>query len=302
MSKPRKVLPGTTYLLTRSTVDRRFFLAPNDSLVALVFWFCIAVAARLFSIDIHAVCVMSTHLHIVFTDARGNHPRFLQWLFRHSALCLKRLRNIDESVWSARKPNCVELRTPQAILEAIAYTLANPASSGLLPEAKAWPGAISRPEDLSGREVEVEVPPLYFGRRWKADQLRLSMPAALAAEHGVEATIEAIKGRIRQLEETKAAELRAAGKSFLGLDRVLRTKPMDRPRTERGEPAGTGLVPSLKALCREAMAEGREELRAFLQAYSEALEAWRAGERQVLFPAGTWWMARFHGAMVAAPD
>jgi len=41
-------------------------------------------------------------------------------------------------------------------------------------------------------------------------------------------------------------------------------------------------------------------LRDFQRAYAEARARWRAGFRDVVFPAGTWWMVRGHSAVVAA--
>jgi putative transposase len=39
-------------------------------------------------------------------------------------------------------------------------------------------------------------------------------------------------------------------------------------------------------------------LRDFPARYRGALEGWRAGMRDVLFPFGTWWMKVFHAATV----
>jgi putative transposase len=42
-----------------------------------------------------------------------------------------------------------------------------------------------------------------------------------------------------------------------------------------------------------------EAQREFRRAYFTALELWRRGARDVLFPAGTWWLRVFHGVAVA---
>lgn len=60
------------------------------------------------------------------------------------------------------------------------------------------------------------------------------------------------------------------------------------------------LVPQLAAQRAEIMQRLKEERRAFLRAYYEALGRWRAGERDAEFPWGTWWLRVFHGAKVAA--
>jgi putative transposase len=59
------------------------------------------------------------------------------------------------------------------------------------------------------------------------------------------------------------------------------------------------LVPQIAARrpeLRKAMKADRKE---FLVAYYDALERWRNGERDVVFPWGTWWMRVHHGAAVA---
>jgi len=50
-----------------------------------------------------------------------------------------------------------------------------------------------------------------------------------------------------------------------------------------------------------AYAAAVRALREFRRAYAEARARWRAGFRDVVFPAGTWWMARGHSAVVASP-
>lgn len=298
MSAPRRVLPGTTYLITRTTRNQRFFLAPDDSAITVAFWFCLAVAASISGVQVTAVAVLSNHVHLVVTDPRGELPRFTHWLFRHFALCIKVLRGIDENVWSAAKPNCTELVTPEAILEAIAYTLANPASSGLVPHARSWPGVLSTPADLHGRTVEAEVPPLYFSDTWEPQSLRFTLPPALAALHSTDAVVDWVKARIAELERESAARLRSQRRSFLGLDRLRKTAWTGRPAAPRAAPPATRRVPTLKAVCAEALAQAVLELRAFREAYREALERWRA-KLQAVFPPGTWWMCRFAGAPVA---
>jgi hypothetical protein len=43
-----------------------------------VYWYCLAYAAKLHGVLVHAACLMSTHCHEVITDVRGDYPRFLQ--------------------------------------------------------------------------------------------------------------------------------------------------------------------------------------------------------------------------------
>jgi putative transposase len=296
MSLPRRIVPGTSYLITRTTRSRRFFLSPDDTGVAVIFWFCIAVAAAITGVAVSAVCVMSTHIHLVVTDVRGELPRFTHWLFRHSAVCLKLLRGIDENVWSSGKGDYTELRTTEALIDAIAYTLSNPTTSGLIPKAHKWPGAITSADDLRGAILVAEVPRQFFSKKWKPQSLRFSLPPALAETHTIDDAVDLIKKRVRRFERAKLAELRAHGGSFLGVDKVLKVRHTSRPTRPRPRRPGSR-VPTLKTVCRAAMKEAIEGLRAFRAAYADALEAWRAG-KDATFPYGTWWMARLSKARV----
>lgn len=66
MTLARPVMPGTTYLVTRRCLGRRFLLRPDRELNR-AFLYCLAVAARKYGIQVHALCVMSNHYHVAVT-------------------------------------------------------------------------------------------------------------------------------------------------------------------------------------------------------------------------------------------
>ena len=76
MSKPRRVLPGSTYLITRRCLGRQFLLRPSRD-VNQVFLFCLAHSARMCGIEVHAFCVLSNHYHLVVTDPLARLPEFM---------------------------------------------------------------------------------------------------------------------------------------------------------------------------------------------------------------------------------
>ncbi len=79
MTAPRRVLPNTTYLVTRRCSERRCFLRPCTATSEIVL-FVLACAAARYNVAIHAFCVMSNHVHIVLTDVDGRLPSFMQYL------------------------------------------------------------------------------------------------------------------------------------------------------------------------------------------------------------------------------
>ena len=91
-----------------------------------VYWYCLAYAAKLHGVLVHAACLMSTHAHEVITDVRGNYPLFLQTLHRNLALCTKAYRGWPAEVFDKRSTSVHALLTPEATIESIAYLIANP--------------------------------------------------------------------------------------------------------------------------------------------------------------------------------
>ena len=71
MTWPRRIVPGTTYLLTRRCTQRRFMLVPRG-IVPKLFGYCVALAAERHGIQVHAVTCMSNHYH------RCTRPRVTQ--------------------------------------------------------------------------------------------------------------------------------------------------------------------------------------------------------------------------------
>ncbi|MFO0641603.1 MAG: hypothetical protein U0183_20435 [Polyangiaceae bacterium] len=121
MSNPRRIVPGTTYLVTRRTTRRYFLLNPDKRRMLLAFyWYATAVLAAEFGIEIHAVQMLSNHLHEVLTDTRGELPRFLSQRNRLLANAIKVLRGWPEEVFSREGASVVALYGEDAVLQKIA--------------------------------------------------------------------------------------------------------------------------------------------------------------------------------------
>ena len=86
-----------------------------------VYWYCLAYAAKLHGILVHAACLMSTHSHEVITDVRGEYLKFLQTFHRYLALCTKAYRGWPEEVFNKDSSGVHVLLTSEATVEAIAY-------------------------------------------------------------------------------------------------------------------------------------------------------------------------------------
>ncbi|MEM7138946.1 MAG: transposase [Myxococcota bacterium] len=295
MSLPRCVLEGTTYLVTRRCLGRRFLLRPDPALNGL-FAYCLGRAADKYGIEIHALSVMSNHYHLVLTDVRGVLPEFMRTLNRSLAMSVKRLRRWDEVLWEPNVPyNAVALSGPTEVLDKVAYTLLNPVSAVLVRTPERWPGLVSTLKRLRRGVLEARRPGLWFkdAAPPKAT-VRFTVPPGFS---GQESYFGALRSLLRTRLKALHAEHRRRGLRYLGALRAQRTPVTEAPKTKKPR---FGRSPTFSALTRADWLRALKRLRAFRRAYRAAYEAWRNGERDTEFPPGTWWVVHHAGALAAA--
>jgi putative transposase len=298
MSNPRRVLPGMTVMVTRRALLRTKLLRPQRELNEL-YLYCLALMSQRFSIAVHCFTVMSTHHHLVVTDTRGELPNFLRDLHRTLARCVKALHDWEDNVWDNDKPSVVELRTEQAVVEKVAYCMANPVAAGGVRRARQWPGLNVVPQQLGRMSWTVRRPAFYMDAdnpEWPAvATLHLTMPPLTMSDALVR---DAVSHELAGLEIEAHEAMMAKGWRFQGPQLVLAQSPFERatspePIRDRNPTFAVGRDQQ------EAFVDAVVVLREFRKAYRKALLAWRDGVRQVLFPAGTWLMSWAHSAMVA---
>lgn len=300
MSQPREIVPGATYLISRRTLRRHFLLRP-DALVTQILIYALAFSARRFGIQVHALCAMSTHVHLVVTDVEGVLPSFLQSFHRIVAAATKVLRNWEGSLWDQRHTSVVRLRTDAALVEKIAYVLANPVAAGLVWQPHAWPGAKVNVSDIGGGELRAARPRFYFdpsNEQWPAEAvLPVTLPPCIGPE-GRKQFVKALGAELKRQVADAHKEIRRRGHRVLGAERAATISPEERATSseEFGAINPTFAVGTKQG--RTVRKAAVEALRVFRAAYRVAREQWRAGVRAVVFPVGTWWMRVFHGACV----
>ncbi len=263
-----------------------------------IYWYCLAYAAKLHGVVVHAACLMSTHAHEVITDVRGVYPKFLQTFHRNLALCTKALRGWPDEVFDKRSSGVHALLTSDALIESIAYVIANPVAAGAVRYAKDWPGAQTLPAHVGTRIVRVTRPKHYFdpnSPEWPEElELRLEMPVALQLDYGSALARERIAERVRDKQHQVWNEAKRSGRPFVGPRRVLKVAHTKRAKSY--EVFGS-LNPQFAASGhRGAATEAVKRIRAFRAQYHGALAKWTIGDRSACFPVGTWWMRVWHGA------
>jgi hypothetical protein len=212
---------------------------------------------------------------------------------------VKVLRKWEGAVWDHERPSVVELRTPEAVLEKLAYVMANPVAAGLVRYVADWPGITTSPKQLGAACLQAKRPDFYFDAEnslWPAEvSLDLTMPALPGMS---DAQIrDAVAALVLDAERQARADVRARGDSHMGAKRIRKASPYDRAKSWeplRGRNPHFAVGRGQKAAFFEAVAG----LRAFRSAYRDALQRWRNGARDALFPAGTWCMRVVHAACV----
>ena len=297
MTAPRRLLAGTTYLLTRRCTQRQFFLRPSKA-TNQVFGFLLAVAARRFDVDVHACCVMSNHVHLVVTDRSAKLPAFGRFLDSLVARAMNFLLHREEHFWGPPSYSAVALEGPADIVDKVAYVLANPVAAGLVRRGHLWPGLWLGPERQASYVFER---PSRFFRETGATALPERAGLSLVTPPGFTSAAEfhrALAAALEQREALAELDLRAAGRGFLGVAAVLAQRPTARPATP--EPT-RALNPRVACRDKWRRIQALGHLVEFLHAYRAAFQAWRAGHLDVVFPAGTYLMRVLHGAACEPP-
>ncbi|MBK9518277.1 MAG: transposase [Anaeromyxobacter sp.] len=290
MTAPRQILPGRSYLITRRCLLRHFFLRPCAAVNEVVAY-VLALAAQRYGVQVHAYCVLSNHLHLVVTDPQARLPAFQQYLASFVARALNAHLGRWEFFWAPGSYSAVALGSPGDVVAKAAYTLANPVAAGLVKEGRLWPGLWSSPDSI-GTTIRVQRPAGFFdeeGLLPESVDLELTVPAGFSSTQDFRDQLQA---ELRRQEQAA----RDRHPTFLGVVRVRAQSPFGRP--EPDEPRRQ-LVPRVAALDKWKRIELLQRLKSFLTGYAEALDVWRAGPVDPIFPAGTYLMRVAHGVACA---
>jgi REP element-mobilizing transposase RayT len=290
MTLPRRVLPGTSYLVTRRCSERRFFLNPSR-ITTEIFLYVLAVAAQRHDILVHAACVLSNHCHLVVTDTKGQLPKFMQYLDSLVARAVNASIGRFEGFWAKDGSySAVEPLDPSDVVRKVAYVLGNPVAAGLVRRGAQWPGLWTAPEQIGTATLTARKPSVFFDPNSHLPataELALTVPPRFPS---------AAEFRSVVTTELQAIEARHQGRKFLGVARVLAQSPFARPAP--GEPRFE-ISPRIAARDKWRRIEGLLRLKEFVEEYRSAWADRRSGAGNVVFPAGTWLLRVLHGVQCA---
>jgi hypothetical protein len=238
---------------------------------------------------------MSNHHHLVVTDPRGVLPDFLRELHRLTAKAANALQGQWENLWAAEPCNVVRLVTDEDVEDKIAYVVANPVAAGLVKQPEEWPGVLA----WGQKRQRVTRPGSYFkedGTCPEALTLSFERPRQLG---GLPLAMREWRERLGRRIAQKVAEAHqkvfAAGRKFLGRPAVLAVSFVQKAQSYETR---FGVIPTFAAKAWSVRVELARIERAFRKRYREALQLWREGLRQTIFPSGTWWMVVVHRSVV----
>lgn len=191
-----------------------------------------------------------------------------------------------------RRPNAIYLVEPADRFAKLVYLPASPFAEHLAERVADWPGACSLGLHLSGRSKTVKRPRGFFrpdGKMPDEVTIRLERPDGFEDLSDAEWSAKVQDAVLR--EEARAREERvAAGRRVLGRKAILRAEPTDTPKTV--EPR-RGLRPHLACLGKARRLRELDALIAFRAERRAAVLRAMRGERDVVFPYGTYRVRAF---------
>ncbi len=304
MGSASPVIPSTTWELSRRCTGRKFLLK-SDRKVTDALLYCFAFCADKWSIELHQLTVMHNHYHDTVTDALGTRVDFTADVHALIARCIKDIRGVDGlpmegPVWNAsEQTGRVLLVSEEAFIESAAYAIANPVAAGLVHNVSQWTGFVSRPRDmLTKRTITIRRPECLPDAYPETATLRFCLPPAL--EDRGRAVVEAIERRAQEKQREARKEVLARGGRFKTREELLAVNAFDAPKTRKGR--RDVIVPALRAAKASVMRAAKKQLLAWRQAYRVAFEGFRNGNRDIEWPCGTWFYARYAGVRVAPAD
>ena len=290
MTKPRCILPGVVYLLTRRCSERRFFLLP-DPVVRQVFEYLLGLLATQYGIAIHAYVVMSNHYHLVVTDTEGRMPDFQRDLNSLLARAINRHRGRWEAFWDRESYSGVKLLEDGDVISKMAYTLANPVRARLVEHATEWEGATSVGMPFGRARVIVRPDKFFRDSMPETVELVLTRPAGFEGLSDAQ-VLERVRVDVARREGMHAEKGKALGMKRVRAQGWASSPDTVAPRRQ--------MNPTIAGRNKWARIEALQRAKEWLMAYYDALAQFVSGEREVEFPRGTWQMCARLGCSAAS--
>ncbi len=298
MSEARPIYKDVSMMLTRGVHGRVFLLKPSDEVNQLI-RYVTAVMAKKWSIQLHSIVVMSNHWHLCITDRLRNVVDFQRDCHSFISRALNARHGESDSIWSSHKPSRVETVTPNDLVDEIAYTMANPVEAGGVHHGKEWPGVR---HSWPCKPIVVEKPSYFFrgievGGKWpRTAELVFARPPGFESISDLELEVEVAEAIEAKEKSCRSLNL-GRGLCYLGRTAVLAQSRHRRAVRKRER---CKMSPKIACKDRAKLLDKISDNRFWLVEYKSALKRWRAGEKEVHFPRGTYLMRVLYGVKCKA--
>jgi len=296
MSRKLRFVPdgGALVEVTCRTIQGRLLLRPSPQLNDILLG-VLGRAQAFYPLEIVSFTFLSSHYHLlVWVRDAQQLSLFMGYFNSNLAREVGRLTGWYDRLWSRRYQALLVSNEEAAQVERLTYHLAQGVKENLVAQVEEWPGVHCAHALLTGEPVEGT-----WYDRTLARSLRLQRKTPEPGQVDIRQTVvlsplpcwkhltpEAYRARvaeiIRQIEATAAAERAKKGVEPLGVEKILAQDPETRPETLDRSPA-----PFIHAATRKIRKELWEAYGWFVAAYREAADKLRKGDRDAVFPPGS---------------
>ncbi len=274
----------------KRTFRGEFRLPPTRELTQIL-EYALAYAAQQSGVLLHEFFVISNHDHEVFTDPEARAPEFWQIFHALAARAINAHFDEGDSLWSTLPVNSQVLQSPSVVWDKLLYTLNQSVDAAITHYPGQWEGVTSWKLEYGVPKV-VKRPAVFFDSRMpETIELMIHRPANVRPDlDDVE-----LRAAVRAAAQHQAGDIRRAiqsqGRGFIGMERCKKL-PRNYGTTTKMRPGGwaSGFAPAISAPDPETRVRAITELQTFRADHRESMHAYRAGQHDVVFPAGTYKM------------
>ena len=272
MGRPLRLFePDGIYFVTGRCLQARLLMRPSERVNDIVGG-VLAQAVHHLEVEVFAFVFLSNHFHMLIRSRENRIPAFMQFLRSNIARKVGYLVDWRGKFWD-RRYDSEPVLDDDALIGRLRYILAHGVKEGLIDQCADWPGLTCLPELAHGRMRQFS----WTGRS-SLEGCELSL-AVLPCWEAMSSERRCRTVRQLVLDVEAEAHVSRRGTPVMGVRRILRQDPHDRPRRPRREPR-----PVCHATTQAAHNAYVAKYRAFAEAYRVASEAYRAGTVDVEFP------------------
>ena len=279
-------------------VHKRQLLLLGDPMVDRGVKYTLAYCLQKYDIKLHALITEGNHIHQVDTDDHANLPDF----FRDFHSFIARQLNIHyrehDAFWARSQTNVVANETANDVIERIKYAMGNPVADGSERYGDNHNGIRMR---WPAPPETIERPPFFWVPKEHGGKAPATLDLVFTRPPGFDGLSDdeldrIIEQRVLDYEQQMRDKRDAQGKPFLCDSPERKRNPRDVPTST---PTLFRLAPLIGARLRKVRLAAIARLQTFRIDHDNAMAQFRAGNRDVVFPHGTYGAARRWNVNVA---